>query len=237
MPAAVIGGGLALGGALIGARASKKGAASQAAAARDATAAQERMYDQTRADQAPMRQLGYGAVNELQKLLQSGELTKAFTPGDITNETGYQFGLQQGQRGLDSSAAARGMGLSGAALKAASRFNSDYATTRYNDAFNRFQTERQNRFNPLLQLSGAGAIANQQVQNAGQNYANAAGSNLIGAANAQAASGQQRANIYGNALNQFAAAGNQNNWWQQPSVFRSDDPYRNPSYYGGGEGE
>lgn len=214
MPSAVIGGGLALGGALLGANASKKSAKTQAAAADRATAAQERMYEQTRADQANARALGDSAINQLRQYLTSGELTREFQPGDLTSEPGYQFGLQQGQRGLESSAAARGMGLSGAALKAASRFNNDYAGTKYSDAFNRFQTSRANKFNPLLQLAGAGAVANQQVQSAGQNYANAAGSNIIGAGNAAAAAGMQRSNIYGNALNQFAAMGNQNNWWQ-----------------------
>lgn len=203
-----------IGGALITSSASRSASNAQAGAAQASTDAQERMYQQTRADTANQRSLSDQAVNALRGTLNSGELTQSFTPGDITNEAGYQFGLRQGQRGIESSAAARGLGQSGAALKQASRFNSDYATGRYNDAFNRFQTDRQNRFNPLLQLAGAGAIGAQQVNSAGQSYANAAGNNAIGAANAQGAAGMQQANIYGNALNQFSALGNQNNWWK-----------------------
>lgn len=203
-----------VGGALISSSASRSASNAQAGAAQASTDAQERMYQQTRADTANQRNLSDQAVNALRGVLDSGELTQRFAPGDITGEAGYQFGLQQGQRGIENSAAARGLGLSGAALKQASRFNTDYATGRYNDAFNRFQTDRQNRFNPLLQLAGAGAIGAQQVNNAGQAYANTAGNNAIGVANAQAASGMQQANIYGNALNQFSALGNQNNWWK-----------------------
>lgn len=214
MPAAIIPAVAAIGGAIIGGSATRSAARTQADAANRSTDVQERMYQQTREDTANQRNLSDQAVNALRGVLNSGELTQRFTPGDITGEAGYQFGLQQGQRGIENSAAARGLGLSGAALRQAARFNSDYATGRYNDAFNRFQTDRQNRFNPLLQLAGAGAIGAQQVGNAGQAYANTASNNAIGVGNAQAASGMQQANIYGNALNQFAAFGNQNNWWR-----------------------
>lgn len=186
-------------------RSSRKAAEIQGASADRATELQASMYRQARQDAAPQRQLGYDAVNQLSELLKSGALTREFSAGDLTSEPGYQFGLQQGQRGIENSAAARGMGLSGAALKAASRFNNDYAGTKYNEAFNRFQTSQSNKFNPLMQLAGAGAVANQQVNASGQNYANQAGQNIIGAGNAQAASRIQQGNIYANAWNQTAA--------------------------------
>lgn len=184
----------------------------QGNAANNATALQAQIFNQARADAAPQRNLGYSAINQLNTLLNSGELTKQFSAGDLASDPGYQFGLQQGQQGIERSAAARGMGLSGAALKAASRFNTDYAGTKFNDAFNRFQTSQANRFNPLMQLAGAGSVANQQVTSAGQNYANNASANMIGAANAQAAAQIGKGNIYANAWNQTAAQLNPMNY-------------------------
>ena len=73
---AAIAGGAALGGALISADAASSAADAQAAAAGQATAASERQYQQTRedqlrqyeqvrADQAPYRQVGYSALDQL----------------------------------------------------------------------------------------------------------------------------------------------------------------------------
>jgi len=191
--------------AIFQSRASTRAAEIQSDSANRATDIQERMFNQAREDAGPQRQIGYDAINQLSQLLKSGELTRQFDGSSLATDPGYQFGMQQGQQGIERSAAARGMGLSGAALKAASRFNSDYAGTKYNDAFNRFQTSQANRFNPLMQLAGAGAVANQQVSQAGQNYANQAGANIIGAGNAQAANRMNQGNIYSNAFNQTAA--------------------------------
>ena len=47
---------------------------------------------------------------------------------DFTRDPGYQFRQQEGQRGVENSAAARGGILSGGALKAISRYNQDFAS-------------------------------------------------------------------------------------------------------------
>jgi hypothetical protein len=146
-------------------------------------------------------------------LLNSGELTSKFAGMNPMEEKGYAFQAREGQRAIDNSASARG-GIGGAALKAGARFAEDNANKHYNDAFNRFQTERTNTTNPLYQIAGFGPQANQQVQQAGQNYANQAGNNIIGAANAGAASGVAQGNIYAGGINQLAAIGNRAGWWQ-----------------------
>lgn len=133
--------------------------------------------------------------------------TAQFTPGDLRNEPGYQFLLSEGQRGIDNSAAARG-GIGGDSLRAAANFSQGLAGTTYNDAFNRFQTERGNTLNPLFQIAGFGPGANAQNAASGQNYANQYGANVSGAGNAQAVNAQNQGNIWGNvatnAFKQFA---------------------------------
>lgn len=211
-------------GSFLSSDATGDAAQTQADAANNATALQKQMFDQTRADNAPWRAAGETSLNKLMALLNDGSLTSRFAGKNVQNDPGYQFGLQQGQQGIERSAAARGMGLSGAALKAASQFNQDYAGTKYGQAFDRWRMEQGDIFNRLSGLAGTGQQVNAANSAAGQNFANQAGNNMMGAANAQAAAGMARGNIYGNAINQFAALGNQNNWWQTPQNPLANSP-------------
>ena len=191
-------------GSAISANAAGDAADAQTGAASDATAEQRRQFDLLRADQQPYRDIGNNALARLTQLLDNGGLTSRFA-GKVDQEPGYQFGLREGQRNIENSAAARGMGLSGEALKAAGRYGNDYATTKYNDAFNRWNTENNGIYNRLAGISGIGQTATNQVGQAGQNFANAYGDNMIGAANAYGASRVAQGNIYGNAFNQLGA--------------------------------
>lgn len=138
----------------------------------------------------------------------SGSLLKNFSVADFQADPGYDFRLAEGMRGIENSAAARGGLLSGAALKAAGQYNQNFASNEYQNAYNRFNTNQSNQFNRLASLAGVGQTATNATQQAGQNYANQAGSNLITAGNA-AANGAQRASGYlgqgiGFATNQLA---------------------------------
>lgn len=55
----------------------------------------------------------------------------------LQNDPGYQFRLQEGQRALENSFAARGLGQSGAALRAAQEYGQGLADQTYNDFFRR----------------------------------------------------------------------------------------------------
>lgn len=135
-----------------------------------------------------------------------GSLSRDFTGADLQNEPGYQFGLAEGNKGLDRKAAAAGGYFSGAALKAASRYNQDYAGTKYNDAFNRDTTNKTNTYNRLTGLTGAGQVSANQVGTAGQNYANNTGNLLTANADAQGAAGISQANTWGDMLTTGANA-------------------------------
>ena len=130
-----------------------------------------------------------------------GALSKPFTGADLASEPGYQFGLEQGNKALASRQANAGGYFSGAALKAASRYNQDYAGTKFNDAFNRNNISTGNQANRLNSLIGGNQTAVSQVGNAGMNYGGAVSSNLTNNANAQGAAGISQANSWGNALN------------------------------------
>lgn len=202
----------------------------QVGAARDATALQERQFNQLREDQAPYRGAGYAALGDLMGMRGGPSMS----PEDVMAEPGYEFGRLQGMRGVEGSAAARGMALSGSALKNAARFNSDYATTRYGDAWNRRQADFGNRWGRLSALAGIGQSATNMTNQAGMQFGNNAASNMMGAGNAQAAGAITRGNIYGNMINQGLSMYGRN---RTPQAARWDDPYRNAGYYGGDEGE
>lgn len=228
----IVGGGLGLIGSIIGADSAGDAADTQANAANNATAVQNQQYQQTRADNAPWRAAGEASLNKLMALLNDGSLTSRFAGQNVMNEPGYAFGLKQGQQGIERSAAARGMALSGAALKDASRFNQDYAGTKYGQAFDRWRMEQGDIYNRLAGVAGVGQQANAANSAAGMNYANNAGANMIGAGNAMAASQMARGNIYGNAVNQFVAYGNKNNWWRGVDPGMAGSPFNDSSNYG-----
>lgn len=90
----------------------------------------------------------YGAQDDIEeKLLEqqrraegllSPFTTSKFEPGDLTQDPGYQFRLQQGQEALDRSLAASGSMQSGKALKAAQEYGQGLADQTYNDAYRRW---------------------------------------------------------------------------------------------------
>jgi hypothetical protein len=93
-----------------------------------------------------------------------------------------QFRLAEGQKALERGAAARGSVLGGAALKELTRYAQDFASTEYNNAFNRFQTEQTDLFNRYASLAGLGQTASNAAAATGQNYANSVSNILTGTA-------------------------------------------------------
>lgn len=226
-----------VGGAVIGAVASNSASNKQEDAAEGATNLQRDQYNQTRADQEPWRQAGMQSLAQLNALMQpGGQLSGRFDGSSVANDPGFMFAEQQGLRAVDNSASARG-GIGGAAIKAGARFAQGNANQFFNDAFNRWNTENTGTYNRLANIAGLGQQSVAQVGAAGQNFANQAGSNMIGAGNAQAANYLNQGNIYGNALNQYGAYGNRQNGGYPYGSTRGYDPYSDPNYFGGGEGE
>lgn len=207
----------AVGGSIVGGLIASDSARSASNKMADASAAsdamQKQMYDQTRQDNLPAMDARNASLDKMRQLLGIGgdpssagygSLGGSINPGDVQNEPGYQFGMQQGQTALNNQLGARGMRNSGAALKAASRFGNDYATTKYDNAFNRAVANRSAQLNPLQSVAGLGQTGAATIAGAGQNFANQVGANQIGLGNALGASTIAQGNVWGNALNQGA---------------------------------
>ena len=180
-----------------------------AGAADRATALQREQYDQTRADLAPYRTAGTNALAQLTAgTAPGGQFTKSFGMSDFEQDPGYGFRMSEGLKALDRTAAARGNLLSGATLKGAQRYGQDLGSQEYQNAFNRYQTNRSNLLNPLQSLAGIGQTSTNQGIAAGSNYATNVGNLGMNAAANQANAGltaaQANQSAYGNVGNAFA---------------------------------
>jgi hypothetical protein len=121
----------------------------------------------------------------------------------FTADPGYGFRLAEGQKALDRQAAARGGLISGGALKAAQRYGQEMGSQEYTNAFNRYQTERQARLNPLQSLAGVGQTSVAQLGAAGQAMATGVGEAGAAAAQARASGYMGGANALSQGLNQY----------------------------------
>lgn len=203
--------GLSVGGSLLSGLLSS-GAASSAAdtqsAAADRAAAQaQAQYQQTREDLAPYRAYGTAAGGDLVNRLT--QLSSPFNPTQASLEAtpGYQFTKSQGLQATQNAAAAKGLGISGAALKGAVSFATGLADSTLKTNFDIDQANKTNSFNKLLALTQTGqnaaaqtgSFGQQAAQNAGQfatSGANAQAAGTVAGANALTAAGNNAANIY-----------------------------------------
>lgn len=193
MPAAIIG------SSLFGASASKSAAGTQAAAADRAAELQQQQFERQVELQAPFREAGVRALPEL-------EAASRYTPfgmDQFTADPGYGFRLAEGQKALERQAAARGGLISGGALKAAQRYGQEMGSQEYTNAFNRYQTERQARLNPLQSLAGVGQTSVAQLGQAGQAMASGVGEAGAAAAQARASGYMGGANALSQGLSSY----------------------------------
>lgn len=209
--------------------------------AANATALQKYIFDTTNGQQAPFREGGTEAVNELRRLLGLGgdansagygSMNRDFSMADFQADPGYGFRVSEGLKALQNSAAAKGGLLSGNFLRGATEYGQNMGSQEYGNAFNRFQTNRTNRLNPLLAMADKGQLANQQSAQAGQNYANQAGDIMTGAGSARAGAYLNQGRTVSNALNQMGSIYNRNNTggnWQANTNWANDPAW---DYFG-----
>jgi hypothetical protein len=115
--------------------------------------------------------------------------------------TGYQFQIDQGNKGINQGYAAKGALQSGAALKALQTYGQNTATGFFKDYLGLLSNQQ------AVGLSGAGAVAG-----VGTGYANSvsANNNMAGGVAAQSAltAGQANANLYGGIANGIGSVAN-----------------------------
>ena len=211
-PVAAVAGAQA-GASLIGgrsqSRAARRAADAQVQSAAEASRLQREMFDRQVQLQEPFRQGGITGQNRIMELLgiggdatagDYGRFGRDFSMNDFEVDPGYAFRLSEGNKALERSAAARGMLMSGQMFKGAQRFGQDLASQEYQNAFNRYQTNRSNQLNPLGTLMASGQGATNMLSGAAGVLGGQLGENAMGAGNARASGYIGSANAYAQAL-------------------------------------
>ena len=197
-----------IGGAMQG-RAARRAADAQVQSAAEASRLQREMFDRQVQLQEPFRQGGITGQNRIMELLgiggdaaagDYGRFGRDFSMADYEADPGYAFRLSEGNKALERSAAARGMVMSGQMFKGAQRFGQDLASQEYQNAFNRYQTNRANQLNPLGTLMASGQGASNVLSGAAGVLGGQLGENAMGAGNARASGYIGSANAYAQAL-------------------------------------
>ena len=197
---AILGAGLVSAGAT--AYAANKASSAQTDAANTAANTALTMYNTTNANLAPYRSIGDTAATDLTNQLPTLTAPITMNEENLQQTPGYQFNLTQGLKATQNSAAARGLGESGAALKGAATFATGLSDNTYQNQFQNAVTNQTNAYNRLAGLVNTGENAAAGTGAAGTAAANTAASAQIGAGNAQAAginaTGQSVSNLANN---------------------------------------
>jgi len=226
-PVAAIAGSAAVGAAssIIGgnkqAKAAKKAAKEQRRATEATIAQQERALERQTGLQEPFRQTG---VNALADYGTASQYTP-FGMEQFQADPGYQFRMSEGLKALERSAASRGILQSGGTLKDITRFGQDAASQEYQNAFQRYLTERQARLQPLEYRIGLGqAAASGQAANVGSTATNVGGL-MTSLGDIRAAGTMGQANAYNNMLSNISGLATQGaNAYGQ---YKAAQPYQN----------
>jgi hypothetical protein len=214
-----------VGTAILASDATRSAANKQADANNNALDEQKREFDIAQTNQAPYLEAGRIALGKL-----AAENDVPLDPSKVQLDPGYQFGLQQGQQAIDRKTAAAGGRISGAALKAAAQYGTDYATNGYSAAYARANQARTDRLNRLAALADVAQTATQNVNAIGAGAANARSALMTAAGNNAGAATMAQANIWGNAGNQLAAL-----YGRRPTVpTAAPNPYTPDNQYSGG---
>lgn len=153
---------------------------------------------------APYRDAGVRSLKELESRMP--ELTSDINLDDelaknSTVKQAYDFTNKQGLKAVQNSAAKRGLGVSGAALKGATAFTTGLAKNTYLDLFNMENTNRKNAYDRLKGLVDTGTGAATNTANSNTAATKGMSDALIGQGNAEAA----KYNAYGTALASIAS--------------------------------
>ena len=191
--------------------AAKKATRAQLAGAQQAGETATRYAGQAAGYYQPFYDAGLTQWNRLNEMLDSGAFENpdyaagapdygTYTAPEFNFQTdpGYAFRQQEGQRAIESSAAARGSALSGATQKALSQYSQQLASNEYSNAYNRYMSERQQGFGEYSNMRNF--LFNKYNVGYQANAANTANryNRLSSAANMGYNAGGQLSNISGN---------------------------------------
>jgi hypothetical protein len=129
-----------------------------------------------------------------------GDLLKNFSNEDFVKDPGYEFRQAEGEKGVKRQLSAMGGFNSGAALKAIDRYNQDYASNEFSNAYNRDAANKARTFSFLSGTAGQGLQAAGTAAGVGQNAANANQNAMLQTANNTAQMTQNREDNQFNAI-------------------------------------
>ncbi len=174
-------------------------------------------FDTTRGTYQPYLDSGTQNLGILNNGLQSGRFDQpafSYDPSQVQNDPGYQFAMQQGIKGADQGAAARGGVLGGGQQKAlatlSSGLASQYEAQDYGQAANTYgvnQNNLNNQFGRYSTLAGLGQTATGQLGALSGQNADTQANLYTGGAAAQAAGQVGSANARAQALNGLLSLG------------------------------
>lgn len=233
------------GASIYGSSQASSAADKQYQAAMSAAEEQRRRYEMARNDFAPYMTAGTSALSDLQSQLPYlNSPVKPLDQAGLEATPGYQFTREQGLRAAQNALTSTGLGRSGAAVKAATRFGTGLADQTYmnqaNYVTNLELANRNNTYNRLMGLINSGQNATAQLTGAGTTTGQGVAGSLIGGGNAQAGGimagtnmlMQGANNIGGNLLTAALLRG-QGGGQQQTGMYGSGG-WKNPDYFGSG---
>lgn len=160
----------------------------QTKTAQYATDAQLAMFGLTRKALEPFINTGTIASTDLRKSLPGLVKPISMTEADLVKTPGYKFTLGQGEKAVENAASARGLGVSGAAIKGGAEYATGLADRTYQQQFQNALANKQMAFNSLISTEQIGETAAAGLGTGAVQTGANVGSNIIGAGNATAAS-------------------------------------------------
>lgn len=192
----IISGGASLIGAGMQSNAAQNAAQLQAQSAAQAQAIQQQEFNTQQANQQPWLQAGGQALSQM----SNPYFQQSFTPGDLTQDPGYQFRMNQGTAAIQASAAANGGLMSGNTMKALNDYGQQSASQEYQNAYNRFNNDQSQQFGRLSTIAGLGQNSTNNLGQMGQQYAQNMGNIITQNGNNQGASQIAQGNSWANSI-------------------------------------
>lgn len=211
---AVIGAVGSIGGALISSNAQKSAASAQRDAANQANATEQGFFNSTQGELQPFIDTGTNAANKLSSLEGLNGGTPSSMMSTLQGLPGYQFANQQGLKSVQNSATARGLGVSGAALKGAANYSTGLANEYYNNLLSGIQNTENTGEGAASSLGGVASNIGQSIgQNTiGAGQASAAGILGSGTAISNGIGGVSSSLITGNLLHNLSGSSSDSNY-------------------------
>jgi hypothetical protein len=158
------------------------------------------LYNKQVGIQQPYQAIGQAGSQGL--LANQDYLTHQFNANDLNSNLApnYAFQLNQGQMANQRAGNMSGGALGGNAMQGLQRYTQDYAGNAYQNAFNNFNTQRQNIFGNLSNMANIGTTSAGQLANLGNTLGGNLGSlssNYAGNLTTGTGQGINAANAYG----------------------------------------